>query len=83
VSPVDGVGNTVAVNVTELPNVDGLAEEESVVVVLAWSTTCVNGVDVLDASFVSPEYAAVMVCAPTGNEDVTTVAVLAGVTEYR
>jgi hypothetical protein len=46
--------------VTGLPDVDGFADEDSVVVVI-WFTTCDNEDDVLGASFVSPEYCAVMV----------------------
>ena len=45
---------TVAVKVTDWPNTEGLAEEVSVVVVLAWLTTCETAVEVLVAKFVSP-----------------------------
>ena len=37
---------TVAVNVTDWPNFDGLAEDVEAVVVPAFSTFCVNTVDV-------------------------------------
>ena len=55
------LGDTVAVRVTDWPDVDGLADEDSVVVVGIWLTVCDNVDEVLVASFVSPEYAAVMV----------------------
>ena len=55
-----GVGDTVAVKVTDWPDVDGLADEESVVVVVIGFTICVS-IAVLAIIFVSPEYAAVMV----------------------
>jgi protein involved in polysaccharide export with SLBB domain len=58
---VVGVGDTVAVKVTDWPDVDGLADGESVVVVRIWLTVCVTLFEVLPASFVSPEYTAVMV----------------------
>ncbi len=72
--PVAVLGDTVAVNVTGLPNVDGFCDEVSVVVVVIWVTVCVNADDVLDRSFVSPEYAAVIVCEPTDSEDELKVA---------
>jgi uncharacterized paraquat-inducible protein A len=52
--PVAVVGVTVAVNVTEGPYVDGLADEASVTVVFVLFTVCVRVVDVLLLSFVSP-----------------------------
>ena len=58
--PVAVLGDTVAVRVTDWPDVDGLFDEESMVVV-SWFTVCVNVGEALVASFVSPEYAAVMV----------------------
>ncbi len=38
---------TVAVNVTDCPDTDGLTEDATVVVVLAWLTVCVNVEEVL------------------------------------
>ena len=45
--PVDAAGDTVAVNVTACPNVDGLGTDVSVVVVLIAFTVCVRTEDVL------------------------------------
>ena len=62
--PVAVLGETVAVNVTELPVVNGFFDDTSVVVVVArliWFTVCASADEVLVASFVSPKYAAVMV----------------------
>ena len=61
--PVAVFGVTVAVNVTEWLMVDGFCDDASVVVVVAlviWFTVCANAL-LLGISFVSPEYAAVMV----------------------
>jgi hypothetical protein len=52
--PVAVETERVAVNVTELPLVDGLAEEVSVTVGVALLTVCVNAEDVLLLSFASP-----------------------------
>ena len=48
------VAATVAVKVTACPNTDGLAEEESAVVVLAMFTVCVSAEDVLAEKLASP-----------------------------
>ncbi len=45
--PVPDVGATVAVNVTFCPNVDGLALEDTVVLVAAWFTVCDRIAEVL------------------------------------
>jgi hypothetical protein len=45
--PVAVVGDKVAVNVTDVPNPDGFADEASVVVVVALLTVCVNVDEVL------------------------------------
>jgi hypothetical protein len=66
-------GATVAVNVTNCPVVDGLAEEVTVVVVVAWVTVCVRAVDVLVPKFVSPLYTAVIESEPTGSGDAAVV----------
>ena len=58
--PVAVFGDIVAVKVTDWPDVDGFCEEDTDVVVSCF-TTCVTLFEVLTASFVSPEYAAVMV----------------------
>ena len=52
--PVAVEGETVAVNVTEDPYVDGFADETSVTVVLALFTVCVSVGDTLPLSFASP-----------------------------
>jgi hypothetical protein len=72
--PVADDGDTVAVNVTDWPNVEGFGDEESVVVVDIWLTVCVNGAEVLPALFVSPEYVAMMLCVPAVKEDIVKVA---------
>jgi hypothetical protein len=45
---------TVAVNVTGCPKTDGVADDATLVVVLAWLTVCVTVGDVLVVKFVSP-----------------------------
>jgi hypothetical protein len=65
--PVAVVGDKVAVKVTEVPYVEGFADEESVVVVVALLTVCVSVLDVLVLSLVSPPYAAVIECEPTAS----------------
>jgi hypothetical protein len=52
--PVAAEGETVAVKVTEEPNVDGFAEEASATVVLALFTVWVRVDEVLVLSFASP-----------------------------
>jgi hypothetical protein len=52
--PVAAEGETVAVKVTEEPNVDGFADEASVTVVLALFTVWVRVDEVLVLSFASP-----------------------------
>lgn len=52
IPPAEGV--TVAVKVTDWPNVEGFREELTAVVVAALFTVCVNAGDVLPAKFVSP-----------------------------
>ena len=53
--PLPGeTGLTVAVNVTAWPDVDGLAEETTLVVVLACLTVCVRVDEVLVVKLVSP-----------------------------
>jgi hypothetical protein len=47
-------GATVAVNVTDSPEVDGFALDVTVVVEVAWLTTCVS-VPLLPALLLSPE----------------------------
>jgi hypothetical protein len=48
------VAVTVAVNVTDWPKTDGLADEVRVVLLEAWLTFCVNAVDVLPVKLESP-----------------------------
>jgi len=52
--PVAAEGETVAVKVTEEPNVDGFADEASVTEVLALFTVWVRVEEVLVLSFASP-----------------------------
>src|SRR5579875_498112 len=53
--PVAVAGDTVALNVTGSPTVEGSCEDWRAVEVGAWSTTCFRMADVLDLSFASPE----------------------------
>ena len=48
------VAVTVAVNVTLWPNTDGLADDVSAVLVLAWFTTCDTAELVLPLKLLSP-----------------------------
>src|SRR5262245_41246724 len=65
---------TVAVNVTDWPNTDGLTDDVTMVVELAWLTLCVSVGDVLPAKLVSPPYTPVIECAPTVNVVLVNVA---------
>ena len=56
---------TVAVNVTAWPNTDGLTDDATVVVVLAWFTVCVNVDEVLPLKLLSALYTAVIEWADT------------------
>jgi hypothetical protein len=47
-------GATVAVNLTDCPDADGFCDDVTVVVVLAWFTTCDSAVEVLPAKLESP-----------------------------
>ncbi len=68
-------GDTVAVNVTDWPSVDGFCDEETVVAVVDIKlTVCVSGAEMLTALFVSPRYLATMLCDPTDNADVIMLA---------
>jgi hypothetical protein len=58
--PVAALGVTVAVNVTEDPNVEGLLDEVTAVELDAWFTVWVKPDDVLPANILSPPYTAVM-----------------------
>jgi hypothetical protein len=69
--PPDDV--TVAVKVTDWPDVDGLMELANAVEVLAL-TTWLTAPDVLVARFVVPPYEAVIECVPTDRVDVDRVA---------
>jgi hypothetical protein len=73
--PVAAAGETVAVNVTDWPDVTEDAESVRVVVVDTAPTVMVWAVDVLAASFVSPPYFAVTLSEPTGSFAVVRVAV--------
>jgi hypothetical protein len=63
--PVADEGATVAVKVTDWPNVEGLSDEASDVVVAAWPTVWVNNAEALPLKLVSPLYTAVMLWLPT------------------
>src|SRR5581483_11874078 len=65
---------TVAVKVTAWPNADGLTEDVTVVVVLAWLTVCVSVAEVLVVKLVSPAYTAVMAWPATAKAAVVNVA---------
>jgi len=45
---------TVAVNVTDCPKTEGLAADDTELLVADWFTVCVNAEDELVAKFVSP-----------------------------
>ncbi len=66
--PVGGIGpavcDTAAVKVTDCPNVLGLAEDVRAVVVVACSTTCVNGAALEPAKLPLPSKTAVTACDP-------------------
>src|SRR6266404_918237 len=68
--------NTVAVKVTLWFNADGLAEDTTAVVVPAWVTVWVMGVEVLVAKFVPPPYEAMMVWLPSARLEVVKLAVV-------
>jgi len=55
---------TVAVNVTDCPELDGFVPLVSVVVVLAWFTVCETALDVLAPKIDVPAYEAVRLCEP-------------------
>jgi len=59
------VALTTAVNVIAWPDVDGLSDELSVVVVAAWLTVWASAVELAKAKAASPPYLAVMVWDPT------------------
>src|SRR5262249_9556383 len=67
---------TVAVKVTDWPNVLGVGAPVTVVVVAAVPavTVCVTGGEVLDANPAAPSYRAVIVCVPAVRADVLNVA---------
>jgi hypothetical protein len=65
---------TVAVNVTDCPNTDGLADEVRVVVVFALLTVWVRTALVLPEKLESPLYLAVIEWDPTASVDVANVA---------
>jgi hypothetical protein len=66
---------TVAVNVTEAPKVEELAEVVSTVVEVAGLTVKLIGADVEVVKLVSPEYTAVRFCVPPGKAVVIRTAV--------
>jgi hypothetical protein len=72
--PVAAVGANVAVNVTDVPRVEGFVEEATVTVVVALFTVCVRVEETLLLSFASPPYEAVIECAVTESVEVLNVA---------
>lgn len=72
--PVAVFGTTVAVNVTDVPNVEGFGDALTDVVLLALVTTCDNAADVLEESLASPPYTAVIECVPPVSAEVLNVA---------
>jgi len=67
--PVAADGDTVAVNVTVRPFLDGLGVDVTVVVVLALSTVCRSTEEVLPVWLASPLYWDVMEWVPTASVD--------------
>ncbi len=68
--PVADAGVTVALKVTDWPSASTDSATKSLPRSLAVAILCDSAGDVLGASFVSPVYAAVIVCAcPTANEE--------------
>ena len=65
---------TVPVNVTDEPNNEGLADELTVVVVLAVVTVWMRSAEVLPVKLPSPPYSAVIVWLPVANVEVANVA---------
>jgi hypothetical protein len=72
--PVAVEGETVAMNVTGCPLLDGLRLDVNVVVVLALFTVCEIPVDVLLLNVLLPLYRAVIVCVPADRLDTESVA---------
>ena len=65
---------TVAVKVTNSPEVDGFAEDDRVVEVLALVTTLLSAVEVLGSKCTSPLYVAINLVVPTGSEEISKLA---------
>jgi hypothetical protein len=68
---------TVAVNVTDCPPTDGLADEANIAVVAAWPapvTCCKIPDEVAGANVASPLYSTKMELKPTGSVEVVNVA---------
>src|SRR5262249_22550987 len=65
---------TVAVNVTDWPNVLGLADEPTLVLLAFWFTVWVSGAEVLGLKLLSPPYTAVIEWLPTASALVENVA---------
>jgi hypothetical protein len=70
------VPDTVAVNVTNWPNVEGFMDETSAVVVGMGLTTCDTAVDIVEPNTVSPLYRAVIEWGPGSRVEIVTDAVL-------
>lgn len=64
------VALTVAVAITGWPKIPGFGDAFTATVGTSRFTICVNGEEVFALKLLSPEYEAVMVCAPTANADV-------------
>ena len=77
--PVAETGVTLAVNVSEAPNTDGLVPIARLSDVTEFAfglfTVCENAADVEPLKLASPLYCAVMECIPNDNDDVVMLAV--------
>ena len=67
---------TLAVNVTEWSNADGLSEELTVVEVPALFTVCVSADEVMPLKSLDPPYTAVILLDPPGTAEVVSLAIL-------
>ena len=65
---------TVAVNITDCPNVDGFSNDATEVVVVGLFTTCDTVPDVLPVKLPSPLYTAVMACVAALRDEVCSCA---------
>ena len=71
---VPGCADTVAVRVTDCPNMEGFSEDVNVAVELALPTVWLTAAEVLLAKFASPPYTAVIESVPSGSDVVVRLA---------